>query len=98
LWYLLRLLVHSWFHYSLEYFVICLSFEWSIHESLNTETICMTMACRLSLPVIDKVSRHVIPFLSDSIKFFSLLLSFLINQTVISMLTSFIPTLIMKGT
>jgi len=57
----------------------------------------MTMACRLSLPVMDKVSRHVIPFLSDLMKFFSLSLSFLIDQTVISMLTSFIPTLMMKG-
>ena len=79
MWYLLRLLVHSWFHYSLEYFVIRLSFEWSFHESLNTEAICMTMACKLSLLVMDKVSRHVIPFLSDSIKFFSLSLFFLID-------------------
>ena len=71
--------MHFWFHHSLEYFVIRLSFEWSIHKSLNTEAICMTMACRLSLPVMDKVSRYVIPFLSDSMKFFSLSLFFLID-------------------
>ena len=96
--YLLRLLVHFWFHHSLECFVTCLHLECWHHASSNIAASWLTMFWRSSLPLIEKTSRFSTPCISDLMKFFSSLLFFLIDRMLISTFISLMPTSMMRGT
>lgn len=95
--YLLRLSVYSWFHHSLKCLVICFCLEYCVHVFPNTRASWQTVSQRFSLLEIDDALIFLRLSFKNLINFFSFLLSFLINQNVILMLTSFIPISMTRG-
>ena len=96
--YLLKLVEQSWFHYSFEYLVMCFSFEYLFHAFLNTWASCWTKFSRSLLDWMFDEFRLNTSLVSDTIKFFSSLLSLLIDLILRSISVSAIPTLIISGT
>ena len=73
--YLLRQSVQSWFHYSLEYFVIHFCLEWVLYAFSKILANYWTKVSRFSLLLIADMLRLCTPQTSEVIKSFSFLLS-----------------------
>jgi len=98
LWYLFRLSVHIYVHYSLECFMMCFFLAWEYHASLKMFASHWTVVSRFSLDAIFEVLRASMLSIIALIKFFSSSLSLHMDQTELSMLDSLIPTLIVSRT
>jgi len=97
LWYLLRPSVQSWFHYSLECFVMRFCLEWVFYVFSKTFTSCWTEASRFAWLLIADVSRLWMPWTNKEMNSFSFSLSFLIDHMLMLVLTSPMPISIMRG-
>jgi len=96
--YLLKLSVQSWFHHSLECFVMCFCLEWVFHVFSKTFASCWTEASRFAWLLIADVSRFWTPWTSEEMNSFSSSLSFLIDHMLMSVLTSLMLISMMRGT
>ena len=98
LWYLFRLSVHIYVHYSLECFMMCFFLAWEYHALLKMFASHWTVVSRFSLDAIFEVLRASMLSIIALIKFFSSSLSLHMDQTELSMLDLLIPTLIVSRT
>jgi len=96
--YLLRPLVQSWFHHSLECFVMHFCLEWVFHAFSKIFASCWTEASRFAWLLIADVSRLWTPWTNEEMNSFSSSLSFLIDHMLMLVLTSPMPISMMRGT
>jgi len=97
-WYLLRLVVQSWFHHYFECFVMCFSFAWLFQDLSKVSAICWTTPSNSSLNmIVDELMLEKL-LMSDSMNLSFSSLSLLIDLKLRSVLVSAMPTSIVSGT